>query len=123
MYRPLVMVVDDDPDLRETLCDVLEQAGYPTVCAEHGLAALQLLRETRELPSVILLDLMMPVMDGKELVGELRKDPRLAELPFVVFTAHTDRDRAAASLQAAAALTKPLELDELLSVVASVAGR
>jgi two-component system, chemotaxis family, chemotaxis protein CheY len=123
MSAPVVLVVDDDPELRETLVDVFELAGNQVLSAEHGRAALELLQRAHDLPAVILLDLMMPVMNGIAFADELRKDPRLAELPIVLFTAHSDHERVAAEVQAAASLAKPLKLEPLLSVVGTVAQR
>src|SRR4029453_111091 len=61
-----VLVVDDDPDIRETLRFVLEDAGYPVYCAENGREALQVLEGAKHRPGLILLDLMMPIMSGEE---------------------------------------------------------
>jgi two-component system, chemotaxis family, chemotaxis protein CheY len=117
---PVILVVDDDPELRETLVDALADAGYATLSAEHGRAALDLLQHTIDLPGAILLDVMMPVMNGLAFADELHKDVRLAQLPIVIFTAHSDHQRMAAAVHAAASLAKPVELRQLLSVVASV---
>ena len=113
----VILVVDDDPDLRETLVDILEGAGYRTHAAEHGAAALSLLRDSQELPALILLDMMMPVMGGEAFAGEVSQDPRLARIPIVVCTARPDREKVAAQLHAAGSLNKPLQLDQLLAVV------
>jgi len=120
---PTILVVDDDPDLRETLIDVLEEAGYRTLAAEHGQAALERLRCARDPPALILLDLMMPVMNGLAFAGEVRRDPRLAGIPIVIFSAHSDHERVAAAVRAVASLAKPLGLVELLSVVGTVVRR
>lgn len=117
---PVILVVDDDPDLRETLVDVLEGAGYITHAAEHGAAALSLLRDARELPALILLDMMMPVMGGQAFAAEVAQDSRLARIPIIVCTARPDREALAAQLHAAGSLNKPLQLDQLLSVIKSV---
>jgi CheY-like chemotaxis protein len=68
-------------------------------------------------PNVILLDMMMPEMDGWTFLGELRKDPLLSHVPVAVFTAHGDADDIAESVQAAACLKKPPTMEELLTTV------
>jgi GAF domain-containing protein/CheY-like chemotaxis protein len=92
--RP-VLVVDDDADLRQLLRRMLEPEGYTVVEAEHGRAALQRLRESS--PSVVLLDLMMPEMDGFEFVAEFRRHEAWRAVPIIVITAkdlsREDRDR------------------------------
>ena len=120
MSAPVILVVDDDPELRETLVDVLEDSGYGAIAAEHGKAALELLQRTPELPAAILLDLMMPVMDGAAFARALHQDPRLAGIPIAIFTAHSDHQRVAEELGAAAGLSKPLKLEDLLSALERV---
>ena len=92
--RP-VLVVDDDPGLRQLLRRMLEPEGYAVAEAENGRAALARLRET--LPSVILLDLMMPEMDGFEFVAEVRRHEEWRAIPIIVITSRdlsaTDRER------------------------------
>jgi PAS domain S-box-containing protein len=80
-----VMIVEDDPDTREVTRRILEQAGWSVVEAENGRAGLERLASLR--PGLILLDLMMPEMDGFEFVGELRKHPEWKSIPVVVVTA------------------------------------
>ena len=89
----VVLVIDDDPAVREYMRRVLEDDGWTVVEAEHGQAGLERLGEVR--PSLILLDLMMPVMDGFEFVEEVRRDADLASIPILVLTAKdpTARDR------------------------------
>lgn len=84
---PLVMIVDDDPDIREAMADFLDLEGYRVVAATNGAEALTLLRGPRELPCVILLDLMMPVMTGEDVLDALEQDRELSGVPVVVVTA------------------------------------
>jgi CheY-like chemotaxis protein len=112
--RRNVLVVDDDRDVRDTVAEVLEDAGYLVTTAEDGWAALSHLRKSTKLPAVILLDLMMPTMDGWQFRAEQKKDPRLSPIPIVAFSA---RDHAR-PLDAADWLRKPVALDTLLHVVA-----
>jgi GAF domain-containing protein/DNA-binding response OmpR family regulator len=96
-----VLVVDDDPVLRQLLRRMLEPEGYTVVEADNGRVALERLREVS--PSVVLLDLMMPEMDGFEFVAEFRRDPRWREIPIVVVTARDlsreDHERLNGSVQ------------------------
>src|SRR4051795_10954972 len=87
----IILVVDDDEDIRETLRLVLELKDYQVLVASNGLEALEVMRTNR--PQLILLDLMMPVLDGWEFVAELDKDPKLSDTPIVVITAYADRAR------------------------------
>jgi CheY-like chemotaxis protein len=90
--RRVVLVVDDDDDLRRTLCDVLTDEGFETVGVPDGAAALAYL-ERSPLPAAILLDLMMPNMDGWMFRERQLGDPRLAKIPVVVMTAHRNQSR------------------------------
>jgi two-component system chemotaxis response regulator CheY len=114
---PRVLVVDDDADTREAVGEVLRDDGYLVSQAPNGDVALCDLRAASELPDVILLDLMMPVMDGVAFRAEQLADPALADIPVAVFSAHARAEEAARALNADAYLEKPLELDELLLTV------
>jgi CheY-like chemotaxis protein len=111
--RP-VLVVDDDPDIRETLRFVLEDAGYPVYAAENGREALEVLASADQLPGLILLDLMMPVMSGDELLKALKAVKALAQIPVTVVTA----SGAPMPPLASGLLQKPVDLDALLRMVA-----
>ena len=113
-----VMVVDDDTDLRETLIEVLQDKAYRTVGASNGQEALDLLHTAPGLlPCVILLDLMMPVMDGRQFRAALLLEPELSEIPIIVLSAHADVDELFPGLSVAARLRKPVDLAPLLSLV------
>ena len=84
-----VLIVDDDGDVRTGIADLLEDEGYTCLLAEQGLEALETLR--LQLPSLILLDLVMPVMNGVEFLTRLRRDPRYRDIPTVVMTAANER--------------------------------
>ena len=109
-----ILVVEDDQDLRESLCEALEMEGYVVVPTENGQAALRHLA-TGARPCVILLDLMMPVMDGWTFRQEMMKDPSLAAIPVVVMTAATPTR--VASIAAEAILRKPLHMDRVVGIV------
>jgi CheY-like chemotaxis protein len=112
-----VLVVEDDHDLRDALCAMLEDAGYEAEGAANGREALDYLRRTGA-PRLILLDLMMPVMSGWEFREEQLKDPHLSAIPVVVLSALVKADLFGASLGVARTLSKPVSLDELVHVVA-----
>jgi CheY-like chemotaxis protein len=112
-----VLVVDDDRDIRDVLTDALEAEGYRVVTAADGQDALNWLRAGTERPCVILLDLMMPKMDGIQLRTELLNDPELARIPVVVLSADPSAIVAAKSLSFAGSLRKPVPLEALLAAV------
>ena len=114
--RGVVLVVDDDREVSSTLADILEEAGYEVMVADDGAQALELLRRGPR-PSLVLLDLRMPRMDGFQFQAEKRRDPALEGIPVVVFTADRTSAPLAGDLAAAAYLEKPARLEELLAVV------
>ncbi|RKH54008.1 response regulator [Corallococcus sp. AB049A] len=109
-----ILVVDDERDLRETLAELLEMAGYRVVQAANGLAALELLAAA-PMPGMVLLDKMMPVMDGYEFLLHVRDDPNYRELPVLMMTADSGFRAPPETL---GLLYKPLDLDKLLRLVA-----
>jgi len=112
-----VLIVEDNADLCETLARFLEELGYPVVTAANGREALSHLQNA-SLPGLILLDLIMPVMNGWVFRAEQRQDPILAAVPLVVISGADDLQRQAAALSAIACLGKPIDLNELLPLVA-----
>ena len=106
-----VLVVEDDPDVREALADALADHGFEVACATDGREALRILRERAA--DVIVLDLMMPGMNGWQFRAEQKKDPALAHLPIVVVSASGHRD-----IDATAFLDKPFEVEALLALIA-----
>ncbi len=81
-----ILVVDDDDDFREALCEVLSGAGYPVEQAGDGEQALA--RMAGEVPGIVLLDLKMPVLDGWGVVERMRKDPRTTHVPILILSAY-----------------------------------
>jgi CheY-like chemotaxis protein len=115
----LVLVVDDDPDILQTLALCLSTEGYRVVMASNGQEALKLLEH--EKPACILLDLMMPVMDGWQFVAEL--DTRgWRKSPLLILSADRSVQGHATNLRADAFLAKPFDLDELLGKVQQLTG-
>jgi len=117
--RNQVLVIDDDDELRETIVEVLVDTGFVVGQADNGAVALGLLRGAEALPSVILLDLMMPEMNGWEFREAQLGDPRLAAIPVVIMTAHP----ATGPLPAPAReiLRKPFASATLLAAIARCA--
>jgi two-component system, NtrC family, sensor kinase len=113
-----IMVVDDDEHVREALKLRLESSAGEVVCCATGAQALARLRQ-RALPDVIVLDLMMPDMDGWQFRIEQRKDPEWAAIPVVVMSG--DHSAKAEAVDAAAYLTKPVDDEALVSTIARVA--
>ena len=113
MKKPLIAVVDDDNDLRETICESFRDLGYDVlVSARDGVEALEILRNLEVLPHVILLDLMMPRMDGWEFRKAQLADAALRGIPVVVMTA--SRNIEVRPIEAAAFLEKPLRFQQLV---------
>src|SRR5207245_972875 len=96
--RHRVLVVDDDTEIRETMIDVLADAGYKAVGACDGVEALAHLRDDEDRWCVVLLDLMMPNMDGRAFRAEQLQDPHLSPIPVVIVSARNDVAEAAADL-------------------------
>jgi CheY-like chemotaxis protein len=113
----LVMVVEDDRDVREALVEALQDHAYQPVEVANGKEAIERLRTGGQRPCVILLDMMMPVMDGWQFRAIQRTDPDLDAIPVVVLSAHADVAEAADRMGVAACLRKPVTLEALLEIV------
>jgi CheY-like chemotaxis protein len=114
---PAILIVDDDPDIREALLDVLADHGYDAHAMANGREALDYLRGGGR-PRLILLDMMMPVMDGLQFRHEQVNDPALRELPVLLISAGNDVAQNARALGLQECMRKPLDLAKLLDVVA-----
>jgi CheY-like chemotaxis protein len=113
--KPLVLIVEDDLDLRETLTAMLVHHGYSVTTASNGREALALLRNKPH-PGVVLLDLIMPFMNGWELVAIMAEDSALAGIPVVI----TSSSEPAPTKGVTRLLKKPLNTNLLLSVLHSL---
>lgn len=118
---PSILVVDDDDDVRNMICVVLSAEGYSTEGAADGVDALQRLHNG-ELPALIIVDLMMPRMDGDTLIRTLSAETPLAQIPVAIISGQVMPDAPAPGPQVIRSLTKPIELDDLLELVYQVAG-
>lgn len=108
------MVVDDDPDVRASLREVLVEAGYQVTCVGNGREALERLQNGTR-PCVILLDLIMPVMDGYQFRREQKRNPSIADIPLIVITAMRSGN---VLVDADALVMKPLNIEELFRSIA-----
>jgi CheY-like chemotaxis protein len=108
-----ILIVEDDVDLQAALAEALEEEGYQVRAAPNGRQALDDLLQGEEPPSLILLDLMMPLMSGWQFLDERIRYPGLSGIPVLVLTASTD----ARPRQAAAVLRKPIQPVELFETV------
>ena len=118
-----ILLVEDDFAIRETVAEVLVGEGFQVTCAANGAEALRRLDEAADQPALILLDLMMPVMDGWEFRHAQRRDPRIAGIPVIVLSAGAGLEARVSGLAPAAFLPKPFELDHLLHAVGRLCGR
>jgi DNA-binding response OmpR family regulator len=110
-----VLIVEDDPMIRDVLAEALTDEGYRTLTALHGAEALSCLERVR--PCLILLDLMMPVLDGFGFREIQRSRPQFASIPVVILSAFPANVETVATLDAAAYLSKPIDLDRLVATV------
>jgi CheY-like chemotaxis protein len=114
--KPDVLLVDDDPDLRVTICLVLEEEGYAVEAVANGQEALDRLSGGLR-PGMILLDLMMPEMDGWEFLRARRRTPALAEIPVTIYSALDAVAPTDAEALAQPWLRKPSDIESLLGAV------
>ena len=112
----VVLIVDDHDDIRQSLGELLVEEGYRVALAANGREALRYLRD-HTAPCMILLDLMMPVMNGYEFRGIQREDPMLARIPVAVVSGREDASTNAAAMDAVRYFAKPVDLDALLETV------
>ena len=120
-----VLIVDDDDEVASTLGSMIERHGFQTVRAENGAVALSKIQNER--PDVILLDIVMPVMDGFQLLSVLRKMPEARDIPVIILSVRSDDATVSAAWQGGATLylPKPFSSRELITVlrrVVAVAG-
>ncbi len=114
-----ILVVDDDDDFREALCEVLSEAGYPVEQAADGEIALR--RIAVEQPGVVLLDLKMPVLDGWGVVERMRKDPAMAHIPILLLSAY-GFEWESELLGAQGFIPKSVGMEEILDRIRRIAG-
>jgi CheY-like chemotaxis protein len=111
-----ICIVEDDPDIRDVLASLFEMEGYAVETAANGREALDLLHRKNTLPCVVLLDLMMPVMNGWEFIDEARRNYSNSSLPIVIMSAIAEQARPLAS-QVSGFVKKPTDISTLLNLV------
>jgi len=113
----LILVIDDNKDIRENTAEILELAGYKTICAENGKKGVE--QALKEKPDIIVCDIMMPELDGYGVLHLLRKNPEAQNIPFIFLTAKTERSdfRKGMEMGADDYVTKPFDDIELLNAI------
>lgn len=109
-----ILVVEDDDDIRNAIVDLLENEGYNAQPAINGKDALEKLRSIEHKPCLVLLDMMMPIMNGREFLDEVMKDSHLAPIPVLIVSAVADKSNTEGSV---GFLKKPIDIDVVLKVV------
>jgi CheY-like chemotaxis protein len=118
---PKVLVVDDDPAILEICSDLLQTEGYAVMVATNGQQALEQIRT--DPPHVVLMDIMMPVLDGVEACRQVKANPATADIPVVLMSARTNLTRQSLDLASADALVaKPFDIDHLLNTIHDLVG-
>jgi CheY-like chemotaxis protein len=117
-----ILLVEDDEDLSEVLSDLLADCGYRVATATHGLEALGYL-EGHPLPSLILLDWMMPVMDGEEFVRQKAARPAIAKVPVFLLSARGDPPASMVAMGIQRVFRKPLAFEQLKHAIEAVLKR
>jgi CheY-like chemotaxis protein len=115
-----ILIVDDDQAIRDVVSDILEMSDYRVKTACNGAEALETMRVDR--PAAVLLDLMMPVMNGWEFLRQYKCEVPVAPVPVVIMSAARDASAVAGQLGAQAFLSKPFEIEAILAIVGRVAG-
>lgn len=116
-----ILIVEDEPSIRDLLDDFFNGEGFDTLLATDGREGLEM--ATAEHPDVILLDVMLPVMDGVEAARHLKEDKRTHDIPIVVMSANLTLLRRPELLAADTFIRKPFDLDELLALIQAQAVR
>lgn len=115
--KNIVAIIDDEPNIRETACFILELEGYDVVTACNGEEALGLLRKER--PKIVLLDVMMPKKNGYEVCAEVKADPELRDIFVVMLTAKGQKMDKQKAIEVGADhyMTKPFDDEEILQIL------
>ncbi|HET7370948.1 MAG TPA: response regulator [Gammaproteobacteria bacterium] len=112
-----VLIIEDDHDVRDSLVLLLEMEGYRVVVADHGRQALDYLEAEPEQPCLILLDLMMPVMDGFEFRARQKENPALASIPVVIMSAAGNVHEKLPGLDPKSYIKKPMDFSDVADAV------
>lgn len=114
----LIYIVEDDGDIRDAFVEIVSDLnGYSVMVAENGRVGIDKLKIAEKLPDLILLDVLMPVLDGFGFRQEQLNDPRLAHIPIVVLSASHNITDLAHKMRAKAYLKKPIEIEDLMTAI------
>lgn len=116
MSNGYILLVEDEAELREVLVELLQEEGHRVVQAENGKVALEYLR-SHPAPDLVLLDFMMPIMDGKKFCEEREKDDVIRLIPVALLTAATISKDTIDKMQVSTVLTKPIEMDTFFKTI------
>src|SRR4051812_44004646 len=111
-----ILVVEDDNDIRQSLVEILQEEGYTVLSALNGKEGLEVLKKAEPLPGLVILDIMMPVLDGYGFRLEQMKSPRLASVPTALFSANGRLDEKARKVGVTEFLKKPIDLNKLFDL-------
>jgi CheY-like chemotaxis protein len=114
VFMSTILIVEDDQDIRDILELTLKVEGYEVLTAINGAEAFKVLSDS-PMPCLILLDLMMPVMDGWTFAQKIENDPSLADIPIVLVTAYSEKAKSVK--RALRIIPKPINFDDLISTV------
>jgi CheY-like chemotaxis protein len=117
MKKKPILIIEDDHDIRMNLQELLETEGYPVILASDGREGLEKIKNASVPPSLILLDLMMPVMDGKTFLRNVKTDSEASQIPVVVISASREEFKE----QVSDFLRKPLDLEDVLRIASKYA--
>lgn len=112
-----VLIVEDDKSIRDALQELLESEGYPVISATNGSKALTFLRAAEVLPRIILLNLMMPVMNGIQFRAEQEQDARLGAIPVILMTADRQIESKRMKIGARGFVRKPFEIADVIKKI------
>ena len=120
MEQKEILVVEDDADIRENIAEFLESEGFSVRKATDGLQALEILRSHSYHPNAILLDLMMPRMDGFKFREAQKNDQSLADIPVILMTADSNIESNHQKIGAVASIRKPIDIDQLSTLLKDI---
>lgn len=119
MKTQKILTVDDDESIRQAVSDMLEMEGFESVWAKNGQVALDYLKKIpdSELPDLVLLDYMMPVMNGKDFFLQKKSDPRISDIPVVMMTANGNLVNVMENVETTGYMSKPMDYETVVKMV------
>lgn len=120
MARKLILVVEDDADIRTAFAEIITDEGYGVTLSENGQVALDFLNSTTQLPDLILLDILMPVKDGITFRKEQLETQRISHIPVIMLSASHKLSDLSQQMKVELYLKKPINIDELMDAIKKV---